>query len=220
VNPPRDREFQAAVGALSFDPDKPLSRGDANLNPPDLGLGELLLEDYRTHGHDPRAAGFWALAVHRLGNARMDVRTRALRVPLSAMYRLAYHAVIAAFGIDLPYNSKIGRRFHIEHHGGLHLGAKAVGDDVRVRHTATIGLARRSEQTAAPVIGNGVEIGPGACIVGAIHLGDGSYVGANTVVADSLAPGAAALGVPGHVVDLDRHRDAATTTADAVRRSR
>jgi serine O-acetyltransferase len=111
--------------------------------------------------------------------------------------------VIALWGIDLPYNAKIGRRFHIQHHGGLHLGAQVVGDDVRVRHSATIGLARRTERNAAPVIGNRVEIGPGACIVGQIHVGDDCYIGANTVLADDLPPGTSVLGVPARTVALD-----------------
>jgi serine O-acetyltransferase len=196
-------DVRAKAQSLRYEDGKPLPKGDANENPKDIRFRELLREDFRTHGSDPRSAGFWALAVHRLGNARMDVRPKLLRAPLTALYRTAYHAVIALWGIDLPYNSKIGRRFHIQHHGGLHLGAQVVGDDVRVRHSATIGLARRTERSAAPVIGNRVEIGPGACIVGNIHVGDDCYVGANTVLADDLPPGRSVLGVPARTVALD-----------------
>jgi serine O-acetyltransferase len=78
-----------------------------------------------------------------------------------------------------------------------------VGDDVCVRHSATIGLARRTERSAAPVIGNRVEIGPGACIVGGIRVGDDCYVGANTVLADDLAKGSSVLGVPARTIVVD-----------------
>lgn len=209
MNAQRSRpDVRATASALSYEEGKPLPKGNDNENPQDLSFAQLLLEDFRTHGSDLRAPGFWALAVHRLGNARMDVRPKLARAPLTALYRVAYHGVIALWGIDLPYNSKIGRRFHIEHHGGVHLGAQVVGDDVCVRHSATIGLARRTER-AAPVIGNRVEIGPGACIVGRIHVGDDCYVGANTVLADDLPAGKSALGVPARTVNLDAQVEAA-----------
>jgi serine O-acetyltransferase len=190
---------------LRFEAGKPLAVGDTNENPRDLPFAALLLEDFRTHGSDLRSPGFWALSVHRFGNLRMSVRSRSLRAPLTALYWAAYHSVIAAWAIELPYNAKIGRRFRIGHHGGLHLGARAVGDDVYVRHTATIGLARRTDQSHAPTIGNRVEIGPGACIVGGIHVGDDCFVGPNTVLADSLPPGTTVLGVPARIVDLEQH---------------
>jgi serine O-acetyltransferase len=122
-----------------------------------------------------------------------------LRAPLSAAYLGAYHAMIAAFGIDLPYNAKIGRRMRIAHHGCVVLGARAVGDDVVLHHSATIGLAQRTDTSTAPVIGDRVEIGPGACIVGGIEVGDDCYVGPNTVLADSLPPHTSVLGVPARV---------------------
>jgi serine O-acetyltransferase len=181
----------------------PLQSGDTNQNPPGLGLRELLGEDFRTYDRDPRAAGFWAVALHRLGNARMDVRTRWLRAPLSLAYRVAYLAILALFGIELPYNARIGRRFLIGHHGGVHVGARSVGDDVFIHHTATIGLARRSERGTAPRIGHRVEIGPGAAIIGDIEVGDDCYVGPNTVLGFSIPAGTSVLGVPARIVDLD-----------------
>ncbi|MBC7174551.1 MAG: transferase [Polyangiaceae bacterium] len=200
----RERASERARGPV-FEEGKPLALGDTDENPLGIGFRALLLEDFRTHGGDPLSPGFWALAVHRFGNRRMGVRSRALRAPLTVAYRVAYRAVIALFGIDLPYNAKIGRRFRIAHHGCFHLGARAVGDDVYIRHSATIGLARRTEIAFAPTIGDRVEVGPGACIVGDIHIGDDCFVGPNTVLADDLAPGATALGVPARVVDLKQY---------------
>lgn len=194
----------ASAAKLHFEEGKPLATGDLNENPDDIGLMQLLAEDYRTHGSTPRAAGFWALAVHRLGNARMAVRSPTLRAPLSIAYRTAHKVVIAAFGIDLPYNAKIGRRFHLGHHGCVHLGARVVGNDVYIHHSVTIGLAKRSERGSAPVIGDRVEIGAGACIVGDIEIGDDCFIGANSVVADTLPPGTAVLGVPARVIDVTK----------------
>ena|SRR5882724_9053911 len=171
-----------------------LAPGDANGNPAGIDLWSLLVEDFRTQEGKWAAPGFWAIAVHRLGNARMGVRPRLLRPPLSAFYRLAYHAVIALWGIDLPYNVKVGRRLRLMHHGCVQLGAREIGDDVVIRHSATLGLMRR-ESTSFPSIGNRVEIGPGACIVGGVRIGDDSFIGANSVVTTNLASGSSVLGV-------------------------
>jgi serine O-acetyltransferase len=186
----------------------PLRKGDRNENPEDIGLFALLAEDFRTHGSDPLAAGFWALAVHRLGNWRMGLQTRTLRAPLSVLYAVARQAVVAAWGMDLPYNSRIGRRVRFNHHGCVFVGAWNIGDDVHFHHSVTIGLVRRGSKKA-PIIGNRVEIGPGACIVGEIEVGDDCYIGPNTVLAQSIPAGTTVLGVPARTVSLERLVDPA-----------
>jgi serine O-acetyltransferase len=182
---------QAHLGRPAVD--APL--GDRNANPSGVGLLELWAEDLRTHGGDLLSPGFWAVAVHRFGNWRMSVPWKPLRAPLTAAYRAAYRGVIALWGIDLPYNVKIGRRMRLGHHGCMILGASEFGDDVTVQHTVTVGLSRRTE-SKVPKIGNRVEIGPRACIVGGITVGDGCFVGANTVVNRSLPPGSNVIGIP------------------------
>jgi serine O-acetyltransferase len=181
----------------------PLPAGDHDENPRGIGLTALLAEDFRTHGSSLLAPGFWALAAHRFGNWRMGIRSRALRAPLSLAYGIAHQGMIAMFGIDLPYNAKLGRRLRIDHHGAVFVGSREIGDDVRIRHAVTIGLRRRTDRVA-PTIGSRVEIGPNACIVGDIHVGDESYICANTVLAQDVPKGATVLGVPGRVVDLAR----------------
>ncbi len=180
---------------------QPLPLGDVNANPAGIGLLPLLAEDFRTHGASLLSPGFWALAVHRLGNWRMGIRSKPLRAPLTAAYRGAHWGAITLWGIDLPYNAKIGRRFRIGHHGAVFVGSREIGDDVFIRHAVTIGLKRMTERRA-PKIGSRVEIGPGACIVGDIEVGDDSLIGANTVLAQNVPSGSTVLGVPGRFVDL------------------
>lgn len=181
----------------------PLQAGDTNQNPPGIGFLALVREDFRTHHRDVLSPGFWALAVHRFGNVRMDVRSGWLRAPLSFVYRIAFEAVIGFFGIELPYNARIGRRFCIGHHGGVHVGARSIGDDVHIHHTVTIGLAKKSERGTAPRIGNRVEVGPGACIIGDVDVGDDCYIGANTVLGFSIPAGTSVIGVPARIANLD-----------------
>ncbi len=178
-----------------------LARGDRDANPTGISLLALLAEDFATYRRDPLAPGFWAVVVHRLGNWRMGVRTKLLRAPLTLAYRAAFHTVLALWGIDLPYNVKLGRRVRIEHHGCVLMGAREIGDDVVIRHSVTMGLRQRGTR-ASPKIGNRVEIGPGACILGGIQIGDDCVIGPNTVVANHMRPGSALLGIPPRSVDL------------------
>lgn len=177
-----------------------LPAGDRNENPPG-SFWSLLREDRVTHGGTWLSPGFWALAVHRFGNLRMGVRSKLVRAPMTAIYRSAYHGVIALWGIDLPYNVKIGRRVRFVHHGCIVVGAWSIADDVTIRGPATIGLSRR-DATGTPVIEKGVELGPRACVVGNVVVGQGAFVGPNTVLTESLAPGTTAVGNPFRCVDL------------------
>lgn len=171
--------------------------GQRNQNPAGMGLLELLAEDYRTHDRDPLQPGLWAVSVHRFGNWRMDVTAPLLRKPLSALYRGLYHAVTMASGIDVPYSTKLGRRVRFWHHGGTVISARAVGDDVCFRHNTTVGVSTRGAPVdAKPIIGNGVDVGVGAAILGEVVIGDGARIGANAVVVKDADPGATLVGIP------------------------
>ena len=174
----------------------PFPRGDCNANPRGIGFIQLLAEDFLTHDRDLFDPGFWAVAVHRFGNARMGVRFRLLRAPLSAIYRLLFTLLTWMWGIQLPYNTRLGRRVRIWHHGGIWLGARAIGDDVHIRHNTTFGVLNRNDLNAKPIIGNRVDVGVGACILGAVTVGDDCTIGPNSVVIRDLPPNSVVMGVP------------------------
>lgn len=179
---------------------EPLPNGSTNENPRDIGLLELLKEDFRTHDSNWGEAGFWAIALHRLGNARMGIKPRWLRAPCSATYNVAFVLSDWLFGIELPYTVRLGRRVRIWHHGGIVVNARAIGNDVHIRHNTTLGIARRSEIGAVPIIGDRVDIGCGACILGAVTVGDGAMIGANSVVVHDVPAEATAVGSPARIV--------------------
>ena len=180
----------------------PLPAGRHNQNPTDIGLLSLILEDFQTHDSNPLEPGFWAIAIHRLGNARMEVHPRPIRAPLTIAYRCAFTGLNWLWGIDLAYTVKLGRRVRIWHHGGMVLGARAIGNDVHIRHNTTLGLANRHEDTRKPIIGDRVDIGAGACVLGAVTVGEDCVIGANSVVMRDLPPGSTVFGVPARPVNL------------------
>ena len=174
--------------------------GVANRNPPDLGLMALVAEDYRTQGDGLFSQGFWALFWHRFGNWRMSVKPKALRAPLSFLYRFGARMTQWFCGIDLPYTVNVGRRVKLEHFGGMILVARAIGDDVTLRQNTTLGIARTDRLRDWPVIGDGADIGAGVCILGAVEIGRDAKVGANAVVLKDVPEGAVAVGVPARIV--------------------
>jgi len=176
--------------------DAPLPRGDRNLNPPGIGFWALLAEDYRTHDRTLLEPGLWAIAVHRFGNWRMAVPTRLLRAPLTLLYRFLYTTIAWFWGIDLSYTVRLGRRVRIWHHGGMVIGARAIGDDVHIRHNTTMGILSRQDLGGKPIVGNRVDVGVGACILGPVTVGDDSVIGANSVVIRDLPAGSVVMGVP------------------------
>jgi serine O-acetyltransferase len=84
----------------------------------------------------------------------------------------------------------------IEHFGGIIISARAIGDDVIIRQNTTMGIAGLDDLNARPTIGNRVQIGVGAVILGDITVGDDVVIGANAVVIRSVPPGHSAMGVP------------------------
>src|SRR5207249_3336402 len=163
--------------------------GTRNLNPPGMGLWQLIREDFATHDRDPLSQGFWAIAVHRFGNWRMSIRPRILRMPFSFVYHFLYKLVEWTCGISLQYTVRVGRRVHLWHHSGMILGARSIGDDVHIRQNTTMGVARRGDsRLLKPIIEDRVDIGCGAVIVGAITIGHDSQIGANAVVLKGVPP--------------------------------
>ncbi len=162
-----------------------------------MSLWGQIGEDLRAHGGDWTRPGFRAVAVHRFGVWRMGVRSKLLRAPLSLLYRALFRHCRNRYTIELPYSVRLGRRVVIEHQGGIVIhGASVIGDDCIIRQNCTLGLRRLDALDEAPVLGNGVQLGAGAVLLGRIHVGDGAVIGANAVVLEDVPPGAIAIGVP------------------------
>lgn len=157
---------------------------------------ETLREDWRTYEGDIWRQGLWVMAVFRFGQWRYRVRPALLRKPLSLLYKVLRTGCQMLTGVELPCETRVGRRLRIEHFGGIVVSGDAViGDDVVLRQGVTIGL-RRTGERGAPRIGNRVDIGAGAKILGPISVGDDAVIGANAVVLGDVPPGTLAVGIP------------------------
>ena len=161
---------------------------------------ENIREDWHTHGCQLFRQGLWSMAVYRYGRWRYTIRWKWLRMPFSFLYKVLKPISEVLTGIELPCETTLGRRFRIDHFGGIVISGDAVfGDDCVIRNGVTVGL-KHTGHRGAPVLGDRVDIGAGAKILGPIHIGNDVQVGANAVVLTDVPSNCIAVGVPARVI--------------------
>ena len=105
----------------------------------------------------------------------------------------------AKLGIII-YAGCCGKGLRIWHYGSTIISGDArIGENCTFHGQACIG--NDGSSTAAPVIGNNVDIGVGAKVIGGITIADGVKIGAGAVVVKSCPEaGATLVGVPARVL--------------------
>lgn len=157
---------------------------------------ENIRADLRAHGGKWGAQGFWVMLVYRFGRWRYRVRPALLRKIFSLVYKVLYKFIQIVTGVELPCEVEVGRGFVIDHFGGIVVSGYArFGDNCRIRNGVVVGLSR-VEDPCAPVIGDNVDIGSGAKLLGPIRIGNNVVIGANAVVIRDVPDDSIAVGVP------------------------
>lgn len=142
--------------------------------------------------------GLHAVAGHRISHWLWEHH-------LKLAARLNSQLVRFFTGIEIHPGAKIGKGLFIDHGMGVVIGETAeVGDAVTLYHGVTLGGVSMEKGKRHPTIGNGVVIGAGAKVLGAITVGANSRIGANAVVIKSVPPNSVVIGVPGQVVVRSR----------------
>jgi serine acetyltransferase len=102
--------------------------------------------------------------------------------------------------MEVRPKTRIGAGLSIYHGYGLVLNDHCViGEDVVLRNGVTIG--NKHEGGGVPVLGDRVEVGAGAIILGEIELGSDCKVGAGSVVLKSFPAGSTLVGNPAHPLE-------------------
>jgi serine O-acetyltransferase len=153
-------------------------------------------QDFRTYQGDFGAQGLWVMLVYRFGRWRYRVRPVILRKFFSLIYKLLYKFIQIITGIDLPCEVEVGTGFMIDHFGGIIVSGYAkFGNQCRIRNGVVVGL-KNVEEPGAPTIGNNVDIGAGAKVLGKIRIGNNVLIGANAVVISDVPDNSIAVGIP------------------------
>jgi serine O-acetyltransferase len=109
--------------------------------------------------------------------------------------------IATVYGVDFHPAARIGEGILIDHATGVVVGETAViGNDVSMLHGVTLGGTGKATGDRHPKVGNGVLLGAGAKILGNIRIGDGSKVGAGSVVLSDVPPHVTVVGVPARIV--------------------
>ena len=110
-------------------------------------------------------------------------------------------------GIEIHPAAKLGPGLFIDHGMGVVIGETAeIGENVTLLQGVTLGGTSLKREKRHPTLGNDVVVGAGAKIIGAFKIGDGSRIGAGSVVVREVPPNSVVVGVPGRVTYRDGQR--------------
>jgi serine O-acetyltransferase len=161
-----------------------------------------LLKAYRKYDPASRSSlevlflypGVKAIALHRLAHRFFTLKIPFFPRAISELSRLLT-------GIEIHPGARIGRCLVIDHGMGLVVGETAeIGNYVLLYQGVTLGGTTLSHAKRHPTVKDHVVIGAGAKILGAITIGEGSRVGANSVVVKDVPPNSTVVGIPGRIV--------------------
>ncbi|HBR68839.1 MAG TPA: serine O-acetyltransferase, partial [Rhodospirillaceae bacterium] len=139
--------------------------------------------------------GFHAMGFHRLAHFVWSKKLRALA-------RLIAHLGRFFTGIEIHPGAKIGKNLFIDHGMGVVIGETSeIGDNVTLYHGVTLG-GKGSDKPGKrhPTLEDDVIVGSGAQILGAVTIGKGAKIGANSVVISDVPHGCTVVGNPARLV--------------------
>jgi len=164
--------------------------------------------------------GLHALWAHRINH-------RIHGAGLKTLARFGSQVARWLTGIEIHPGAQIGRRFFIDHGMGVVIGETTIiGDDVTLYQGVTLGGTGKETGKRHPTLGDGVIVGVGAAVLGAITVGEQSKVGGGAVVIDDVPAHSTVVGIPGRVVvqrgervsePADRHEHLPDPVAEMLR---
>ena len=144
--------------------------------------------------------GVHALAMHRLGH-------RLWNSGWTTTARFVSHVSRFVTGIEIHPAAKLGPGLFIDHGMGIVIGETAeVGANVSLLQGVKLGGTSTKREKRHPTLGNNVTVGAGAKIIGGFTIGDGSRIGAGSVVVREVPPNCVVVGVPGRITYRDGQR--------------
>lgn len=137
----------------------------------------------------------WAIAVYRWGHGLFKQPNSWRKRLLVQLYWLCFRLVETVTGISLPHNAQIGGGLRIHHFGNIFINPGVIiGRNCTLRQGVTIG--NRVEDGSVPIIGDNVEFGAYAQVIGGVKIGDGAKVGAMSVVLKDVESFSTVVGNP------------------------
>jgi serine O-acetyltransferase len=137
-------------------------------------------------------SSFAAVAIFRISSALRDSKPEVARI-LSKM-NLILH------GIDIDYRARIGPGALFAHPVGVVIGGDCtIGTGATFMSGVVLGrkdVLNGPDMGMYPTTGSNVLFGTGATVLGPVHVGDHSKVGAHALVLEHVPPNSLATGSP------------------------
>lgn len=150
----------------------------------------LVREDRRTHDGHWTSPGFQAILAIRTGHLIRSIGNPLLRKLVTISYRVLRRRARDRFGIEVDARMTVGRRVKIVHQSAIVFHQHSViGDDCLIRHSVTVGGLDTWRAHECPTLGNNVQVGAGAVLIGQIIVGDNARIGPNAVVTTDVPAG-------------------------------
>ena len=148
------------------------------------GLKALVRADVRRNGGLAaclKSTGFWAIFLYRAAHALRRSRLDFAGSVLELFSQLLLSCKISRKAV-------IGPGLRVFHPQGVFVGPYTrIGSRVTIGPASFVGANRRSGHADDyPVLGDRVHVGPGAKVLGSLHVGDDVMIGPNAVVMHSV----------------------------------
>lgn len=150
-----------------------------------------------------REQSIWAVWLYRWGRRADRLDPGAVRWLALKTYWALFRLVETLTGVSLPKEARIGPGLRIHHFGNIFIHPHTVmGARCTLRQGVTLG--NRHEGGPVPSIGDHVEFGAYAQVLGGVRVGNDCRIGALSVVLCDVPDGATAVGVPARIVPASR----------------
>jgi serine O-acetyltransferase len=138
--------------------------------------------------------GFHARQLHRLAHTLNTAGVPLLPKLIAMLNR-------SLTGIEINPGARIGEGLFIDHGMGVVIGETAeIGDNCHLTQGVTLGGTSNRREKRHPTLKQGVVVGAGAKLLGAITIGEYARIGAGSVVVTNVPAYSTVVGVPGKVV--------------------
>ncbi len=169
-----------------------------------MNFFKFIFQDWKANKGNTK--GRMILLLFRIANF---CATKKVYYYIGFLYLIGYRILVEwFFSVEIPWNVKIGKNFVLYHGQALVMTNQVIiGENCTLRHCTTIGNRQIADGvfSTSPVIGDFVDVGSNACIIGDISIGDHVKIGSGAVVLKSVSSSCTVVGNPAREIKRDDH---------------
>lgn len=191
----RDSSHESALLGMPPGAGEPLEQ-------PAVWMRQCLRADFERNPRKTQRITLILLRAGRAWHRRPGLRPWLLRRVIHVAKLVWLEGLI---GAEIPNEVYIGPGVRIPHslRGVMMHPSVVIGSGCTVYHQTVFGVR---DERGGPVVGDHVEVGAGAKLLGPIRVGDGCRIGANAVLVKDAEPHGTYVGVPAARVPSRRGR--------------